>query len=91
MNGIPGPGPMGFQPSVFDSLAGEPAWSPYWDHMTYAWRKEATARVLADEAAVHEARDAGELEEFPGTPETNGQTFTVNCPVPVVAPNTFTG
>jgi len=91
MNGIEGPGPMGFQPSVFDSQAGEAAWSPYWDHMTYAWRDEAAARVLPDEASVHEARDAGELDEFPGTPDTNGQVFTVNCPVPVVAPNTFSG
>ena len=39
MNGIKGSGPMGFQPSVFDSQAGDMDWSPYWDHMTYAWRK----------------------------------------------------
>jgi hypothetical protein len=91
MNGIEGPGPMGFQPSVFDSRAGEAAWSPYWDHMTYAWRDEAGARVLPDERSVHEARDAGQLDEFPGTPDTNGEVFTVNCPVPVVAPNTFSG
>jgi hypothetical protein len=89
MNGIEGPGPMGFQPSVFDSRAGEAAWSPYWDHMTYAWRDDATARVLPDERSVHEARDARELDEFPGTPDTNGEVFTVNCPVPVVAPNAF--
>ena len=40
MNGLKGPGPMGFQPSVFDSQAGTPEWSPYWDHMTYAWKKD---------------------------------------------------
>jgi hypothetical protein len=38
---------------------------------------------------VHEARDAGELEEFPGVPETEGAIFVVNCPVPVLAENTF--
>lgn len=27
MNGIEGPGPMGFQPSVFDTQAGDPEWS----------------------------------------------------------------
>ncbi len=91
MNGLKGPGPMGFQPSVFDSEAGTPEWSPYWDHMTYAWKKGKEARVLATEEEVHEARDAGELDEFPGTPDTNGAIFTVNCPVPVLAPNTFTG
>ncbi len=91
MGGIEGSGPMGGQPSVFDSSAGEPSWSPYWDHMTYVWREGADARVLTNESEVHEARDAGELEEFPGTPDTGGEIFTVNCPVPVVAPNTFTG
>jgi hypothetical protein len=91
MNGLEGPGPIGFQPSVFDSQAGEPAWSPYWDHMTYAWKDEASAKVLKTEPEVLNARDEGDLDEFPGTPDTNGQTFTVNCPVPVLAPNTFPG
>jgi hypothetical protein len=91
MGGIEGSGPMGGQPSVFDSSAGEPEWSPYWDHMTYVWKEGADARVLTTESEIHEARDAGDLEEFPGTPDTGGETFTVNCPVPVVAPNTFTG
>ena len=91
MNGIEGSGPMGFQPSVFDSAAGAAAWSPYWDHMTYAWSDEDSAEVLTTEQAIHRARDDGDLEEFPGTPDTNGEIFVVNCPVPVLAPNTFTG
>jgi hypothetical protein len=89
MNGVPGSGPMGFQPSVFDAKAGEPSWSPYWDHYTYAWRDGASPRVLRDQLEIEQARDAGDLQEFPGTPDTGGQIFTVNCPVPVVAPNTF--
>ncbi|MEX0991200.1 MAG: hypothetical protein WD004_02890 [Actinomycetota bacterium] len=89
MNGIPGSGPMGFQPSVFDATAGDPAWSPYWDHMTYAWASEQGARVLRSQAEIHEARDGGELDKFPGTPDTDGTVFTVNCPVPVVAANSF--
>ena len=89
MNGLKGPGPMGFQPSVFDSQAGDAEWSPYWDHMTYAWADGVQPSVLTTEAEVHAARDAGDLEEFPGTPDTKGEVFTVNCPVPVMAPNTF--
>lgn len=89
MNGIEGPGPMGFQPSVFDSEAGDPEWSPYWDHMTYSWSDGMTPRVLTTEREIHAARDEGELEEFPGTPDTGGEIFTVNCPVPILAPNTF--
>lgn len=59
--------------------------------MTYVWTEDADPPVLTRESAIHEARDAGELDEFPGTPDTGGEIFTVNCPVPVVAPNTFTG
>ena len=59
--------------------------------MTYVWQDGAEARVLTTEDEVHEARDDGELEGFPGTPDTRGEIFTVNCPVPVVAANTFAG
>ena len=89
MNGLAGPGPMGFQPSVFDFDAGDAEWSPYWDHFTYAWTDEAEARVLTSEDQIHTARDSGALEEFPGMPETEGMVFTINCPVPVLAPPTF--
>lgn len=89
MNGIEGPGPMGFQPSAFDFDAGSPAWSPYWDHWTYAWKDGAKPRLLTSQTAIHEARDAGDLDEFPGVPDTNGEIFTVNCPVPILAPATF--
>lgn len=91
MNGIEGPGPMGFQPSAFDFAVGDASWSPYWDHFTYAWKEGMTPRLLRTESAVHSARDAGDLDEFPGTPDTNGEIFTVNCPSPVRAPNVFSG
>ena len=32
-----GPGAMGFQPGIFREKAGEPAWSPLWDHFTVVW------------------------------------------------------
>jgi hypothetical protein len=47
--------------------------------------------LLTTEEDVHAARDVGDLEEFPGTPDTGGEVFTVNCPVPVLAPNSFRG
>ena len=89
MNGIAGPGPMKHQPSVFDSDAGEPQWSPYWDHFSMEWGKGRAPRVLREQPAVFSARDAGDLREHPGTPDTKGEVFTVNCPVPVVAPAMF--
>jgi hypothetical protein len=91
MNGIKGPGPMEHQPSVFDSDPGDPEWSPYWDHFTYEWRPGKKPRVLRTERQVHAARDAGELKEYPGVPDTKGEVFTVNCPVPVTAAATFRG
>lgn len=90
MNGLAGPGPMGFQPSAFDFDAGNPAWSPYWDHYAYRWNEGVDPRVLESMTAIHAARDAGELTEFPGVPATEGTVFTVNCPVPVLAPVTWT-
>ncbi len=46
-------------------------------------------RLLTSQTAIHEASDAGDLDEFPGVPDTAGEIFTENCPVPVLAPNTF--
>ena len=45
--------------------------------------------MLRSQTKIHEARDAGELEESLGVPDTNGTVFADNCPVPVLAPATF--
>lgn len=90
-NGLEGPGPLGFQPSPFDFAVGDAPWSPLWDHWMYSWKDESQARLLRSQTEVHEARDAGELDEFPGSPDTDGVVFTVNCPSPVKAPNVYSG
>ena len=88
-NGIEGSGVMGYQPAIFDNQAGEPAWSPFWDHFTLRWADEANARVLTSSAEARAALEAGEVELFNGTPDSHPNGFVVNCPVPVLAPNTF--
>lgn len=88
-NGIPGPGAMGFQPAVFDNKAGQPAWSPFWDHRTIVWKDERAARLLHDSTEVRAAIEAGEVDEFMGVPESHPTGFVVNCPAPILAPNTF--
>jgi hypothetical protein len=88
-NGIPGFAAMGFQPSVFASKAGEPSWSPMWEHVTVMWQDEGSAQLLTSRQDVDGMEQAGEVNLFPGTPDTNGQSFVVNCPAPVLAPNTF--
>ncbi|WP_322797395.1 hypothetical protein [Tepidiforma sp.] len=84
-NGLPGSGPMGFQKSVTDTIVGDAAWSPYWDHFTFIWKDGRTPRLLKSLAEIQAAESAGELTRFPGTPDTNGKLFMVNCPVPVLA------
>jgi len=88
-NGIPGPGVMGFQPAVFDSTVDSLVWSPFWNHFTVQWIHEENARILHNSFEVYDALDRGELERFNGTPDSHPEGFVVNCPVPVLAANTF--
>lgn len=88
-NGIAGPGVMGFQPAIFDNKAGQPAWSPFWDHYTVTWTDPTQATVLKTSAEVRELIEAGDLEEWAGTPDSHPNGFVVNCPAPILAPNTF--
>lgn len=88
-DGIPGPAAMGFQPSIFNSKAGDVIWSPFWEHFTVVWNEGATPTVLKSEAEVREREAAGEVTIYPGTPDTDGQSFVVNCPAPILAPNDF--
>jgi len=88
-NGIEGSGVMGFQPAIFDDKATEPAWSPFWNHFTLVWNDDATPRVLKSSAEIKAAKEAGELEEFNGVPDSHPNGFVVNCPAPILAPNTF--
>jgi hypothetical protein len=88
-NGLNGPGAMGFQPGIFREKAGQPSWSPLWDHFTAVWKDSSKAVLLRTQAELDERVASGEIELFKGTPDTGGQGFVVNCPSPVVAPNDF--
>lgn len=88
-NGIEGSGVMGFQPAVFDNAAGEPVWSPFWNHFTAVWNDPADAVVVTSSSQLRELVDAGALEVFNGTPDTHPTGFVVNCPVPIKAANDF--
>jgi hypothetical protein len=84
-NGVEGSGPMGFQKSVVDTVVGDAAWSPFWDHYTFVWDDAAQPTVLRTEAEILDAEAEGMLARFGGTPETDPMVFMVNCPAPVVA------
>jgi len=88
-NGLTGPGAMRFQPGIFREKAGDPAWSPLWDHFTAVWKDPLAATLLQTQAELDAQVEAGAIELFVGTPDTGGQGFIVNCPAPIVAPNDF--
>jgi hypothetical protein len=91
VNGLKGPGVMGFQPAIFNAKAGEAAWSPFWDHFAAKWKDPSKAVVVRSQAELDAKIAAGEIERFNGTPDTHPMGFVVNCPSPVLAPNTYTG
>ena len=88
-NGIEGSGVMGFQPAIFDNEAGNPVWSPFWNHFTVTWADPSEATVVTSGAELRELVEAGTLELFNGTPDTHPNGFVVNCPVPIKAANNF--
>lgn len=88
-SGIKGSGPMGFQPSVVDSTPGNPVWSPFWDHFTFTWVDGRKPAVIRNQKELLKHEQAGDLKRWPGTPDTNGALFVVNCPVPITAPVTW--
>ncbi len=90
-NGLAGSGVMGFQPAIFDNQAGQPAWSPFWNHFTVKWTDESKAKVLRNSTEIRDLISSGDLGLFNGVPDSHPTGFVVNCPVPVLAPNTFTG
>jgi hypothetical protein len=88
-NGLTGPGAMGFQPGIFREKAGDPAWSPLWDHFTAVWNDPEQATLITSQEDLNDLVEAGAIELFVGTPDTGGEGFIVNCPAPIVAPNDF--
>jgi hypothetical protein len=91
LNGLKGPGVMGFQPAIFNTKAGDAAWSPFWDHYAVKWKDASKAVVLRSQADLNAKVSAGDLEKFNGLPDTHPNGFVVNCPSPILAPNTYTG
>jgi len=88
-NGLAGTGAMGFQPAVFNVTAGDPIWSPFWDHKTVVWKDGVEPALLQSEAEITARLEAGEVDVFNGVPASHPNGFVVNCPSPILAPNTY--
>lgn len=54
-------GPLGFQPDVFDTAPGEPAYTPLRRLVQLTWTEDAQQRLLTSSAEIEQAVDAGEL------------------------------
>jgi hypothetical protein len=66
-NGVPGDGPLGFQPDVFDNPPSREGYSPLRALNQVTWRDEQAARELKSAAEVLEAEANGEVTiEQPG-------------------------
>lgn len=89
LNGLEGTGAMGFQPGIFNSNAGDLAWSPFWEHFAAEWVNEEEAVPVTSQRQLNELVQAGELIRYGGVPDTDPDTFVVNCSVPIVAPVTW--
>jgi hypothetical protein len=89
VNGLEGPGVMGFQPAVFNESAGHPAWSPFWDHFAAEWADPDAAVVVTSQRQLDELVASGDLILYNGLPDTHPMGFIVNCPAPILAPNDY--
>ena len=89
LNGLQGTGAMGFQPGVFNANAGDLAWSPFWEHFAVEWADESEAVAVTSQRQLDELVEEGALIRYGGVPDTDPDTFVVNCSVPILAPVTW--
>lgn len=60
-NGVKGGGPMGFQPDIFDTVPGDPGYSPLRRLLLVTWKAPAKARELKTLREVMDAEARGEV------------------------------
>ena len=75
-NGVKGPGFMGFQASVVDSIPGDPGYTPLWKVSIVEWKTNSgiTPTILGSDDAIAAAQSKGQITVTP----TN---VVVNCPI----------
>lgn len=73
-NGVKGPGIMGFQPQVVDSIPGDAKYSPLWRVNVVEWKDPASATTLGSEDEVLAAESDGKVT-------VTLTHIVVNCPI----------
>jgi hypothetical protein len=75
-NGVKGPGFMGFQASVVDSIPGDPHYAPLWKVSIVEWKTTGgtTPTILGSDDAIAQAASKGQITITP-------TKVVVNCPI----------
>jgi hypothetical protein len=73
-NGVKGPGFMGFQASVVDSIPGDPGYTPLWKVNIVEWKKTSTPTILGSDDAIAAAASKNQITITP-------TKAVVNCPI----------
>jgi hypothetical protein len=73
-NGVKGPGFMGFQTNVLNSIPGDPHYTPLWKVNIVEWKPTSTPTILGSDDIIANATAKGQITVTP----TN---IVINCPV----------
>ena len=73
-NGVKGPGLMGFQTNVLNSIPGDPHYTPLWKVNIVEWKTTSTPTILGSDDIIANAVKKGQITVTP----TN---VVINCPV----------
>ena len=73
-NGVKGPGLMGFQTNVLNSIPGDPHYTPLWKVNIVEWKTTSTPTILGSDDKIANAVSKGQITVTP----TN---VVINCPV----------
>jgi hypothetical protein len=73
-NGVKGPGLMGFQTNVLNSIPGDPHYTPLWKVNLVEWKTTSTPTILGSDDIIANAVKKGQITVTP----TN---VVINCPV----------
>ena len=73
-NGVKGPGLMGFQTNVLNSIPGDPHYTPLWKVNIVEWKTTSTPTILGSDDIIADAVKKGQITVTP----TN---VVINCPV----------
>ena len=79
MNGIKGPGAMGYQTGIFQSGSTEPAYSPLWRINMVSWKKQNEAVILQTIDEINSFKNSNRITINPAKPM--GLDHVINAPI----------